>query len=310
MKVLITGATGFLGVPLVARLADAGHTVRAVVRATSRTDLIEGLGAECVVADLHDGEALRGATEGVDAVVHAAGGGRNRSRAQIYADNRDTTATLIEACRGRSLRRFVHISSLAATGPSRDGAAPVERAPTSHYGRSKAAAEDVVLAAKDAFPVTVLRPCAVYGPGDSAMVPVFRMADRGWLVLPGPARGTAFVHRDDCVSAIVAALEVDHPSGRAYGVAERVVRNDELPTLIARAVGRNPRVVKVPGPVLKTIGLVWDKAADLAQPYWICESAALRDELGWSPSIPIEHGFAQTMAWYREEGWIQGPGRS
>ncbi len=256
------------------------------------------------MASLSDGSGLPELLDGVDAVVHAAGGGRDRSKAQMYADNRDTTKVVLEACAGRALKRFVHISSLAAIGPSRDGAAPAERSPTSHYGKSKAAAEDIVLAAADSMPVTVLRPCAVYGPGDGAMAPLFKWADKGWLFLPGPGRGTAFVHVFDCVAAIVAALEVDHPSGRIYGVAERVVRNDELPVLFERACGAKPKVVKVPGFLLSTVGLVWDKAADLAQPYWICESAGLRDELGWSPQIPIEHGFAETMAWYREEGWV------
>jgi nucleoside-diphosphate-sugar epimerase len=303
MRVLITGATGFLGSRLVARLTEGGHDVRAVVRATSRTETIGGLGAECRVASLSTGQGLDKVIEGVDIVVHAAGGGRNRSKAQMYADNRDTTKTLLAACEGSDIKRFVHISSLAAAGPSKDGAAPHERAPTSHYGRSKAEAEDAVLAA-ESFPVTVLRPCAVYGPGDAAMAPLFRMASKGWLLLPGPGKGTAFVHVHDCVSAIVAAIEQDHPSGRVYGVAERVVRNEELPDIMERAAGSRPRVVKIPGPLLKTMGLVWDKAADLAQPYWICESAGIRDDLGWSPSIPIEHGFVQTMAWYREEGWV------
>lgn len=304
MRVLITGATGFLGTRLVARLLDAGHDVRATVRATSRTETIEGLGAECAVASLHTGEGLAESLQDVDVVVHAAGGGRDRSRATTYADNRDTTLTLLAACADRPLRRFVLVSSLAALGPSRDGAAPAERAPTSHYGRAKAEAEDAVLAQAEAMPVTVLRPCAVYGPGGDAMVPVFRMAARGWLVLPGPNRGTAFVHVADCVSALMAVIEQDHPSGRVYGVTERVVRAEELPAILGRAVGRVPRVVRIPGPALRAMGLFWDKAADLAQPWWVGESAALRDDFDWSPGIPVEHGFAETMAWYREEGWI------
>jgi dihydroflavonol-4-reductase len=306
MRVLITGATGFLGTRLVARLVDAGHEVRAVVRPSSSTELIAGLGADCAVASLATGEGLPAALEGVDVVVHAAGGGRDRSRAQLYADNRDTTRTLLDACRGRDLRRFVHVSSLAAAGPSQDGAIGPERAPTSHYGRAKAAAEDAVLAAQDDLPVTVVRPCAVYGPGDVALAPLFRWAHKGWLVLPGGTGGVAFVHVHDCVSALLATIEQDHPSGRTYGVAERVVLREELPELMVQASGREARVVRIPGPLLKAAGAVWDKAADLAQPWWVCESAGLRDDFGWSPQIPIEHGFAQTMAWYREEGWVPG----
>ena len=304
MRVLITGATGFLGTRLVARSIDAGHHVRAVVRPTSHTETIVELGAECAVASLESGDGLADALQDVDVVVHAAGGGRNRSRAQIYADNRDSTTTLLKAVADLPLRRFVHVSSLAAVGPSRDGAVLPERAPTSHYGRAKAAAEDAVLAMAEVLPVTVLRPCAVYGPGGAAMAPLFRMADRGWLLLPGSNRGTAFVHVHDCVSALMAVIERDHPSGRTYGVAERVVGSDELPAILSRAAGRSLRVVRVPGPALRALGLVWDRVADLAQPWWVIESAGLREDFGWSPDIPVEHGFAQTMAWYREEGLI------
>ena len=91
VRVLITGATGFLGTRLVARSIEAGHDVRALVRATSRTETVAGLGAECAVASLSTGEGLSDALKDVDVVVHAAGGGRNRSKAQIYADNRDST---------------------------------------------------------------------------------------------------------------------------------------------------------------------------------------------------------------------------
>ncbi len=304
MRVLITGATGFLGTRLVARLIDAGHEVCAVVRASSRTELIAGLGADCRVASLVTGEGLAHALRDVDVVVHAAGGGRNRTTAQMYADNRDTTQCLLDACAGLPLKRFVHVSSLAATGPSQDGAAPADRAPTSHYGRSKAAAEDAVLAVAEQLPVTILRPCAVYGPGDVAMAPLFKLAGKGWLLLPGPGQGTAFVHVQDCISALMATIEQDHPSGRVYGVAERTVRNVELPEIMATATGSTLRVVRIPGLLLRFLGLFWDKAADLSQPWWICESAGLRDDFGWEPQVPVEVGFVETMAWYREEGWV------
>ena len=151
MKVLITGATGFLGTPLAAALRGDGVQVRALVRATSQTEGLTRLGVECVVGSLDPPENLDVAVAGMDVVVHAAGGGRGRSPEQTCADNRDTTRNLLAAAR-RVAKRFVLGSSLAAHGPSDDGQArgsSAPRAPTSHCGRSKAQAEELVLAARD-----------------------------------------------------------------------------------------------------------------------------------------------------------------
>ena len=168
MKILLTGATGFLGTRVAVQLRDAGHDVRALVRKTSDTRALVAMGAELAMGALDRGEGIDAAARGVDAVVHLAGGGKVRTIAEMYAGNLGTTEHLLRAwdASGASPRgaRFVLVSSLAAHGPSDDGAPrdPDEAPrPRSHYGKSKAAAEAAVLARQHDFPVTIVRPPVV-----------------------------------------------------------------------------------------------------------------------------------------------------
>ena len=326
MRVLVTGAAGFLGVALIDRLKRDGADPIAMVRASSRTSALEQRGVPTRVADLTSGEGVAAAVADVDAVVHAAGGGHVLDVASIHANNTGTTRTLLEAIAtsNPNLKRFVLVSSLAAHGPSPDGAPRDPGSPPTpitHYGRAKAAAEAVTLDHKERFPVTIVRPPSVYGPGDWRMLPLYRAAARGWIPLPGPSRSASMIHVRDCVAALSAAATTPHPSGRIYFVEDGTPQaTDAMARRIGRAVGRDRvRVVRIPAAVLRIVGalsegvgrlrrrpvlLHRDKVRDLLQPHWVCDAASLRADLGWRPEVTFEDGVQETAASYRAEGLL------
>src|SRR5690606_11054623 len=147
-RVLVTGATGFLGGALLRGLQTAGYRVRALVRRTSDTQTLDAMGVERVVGDFGDPDSLDAAIDNVDAVIHAAGGGRAVEQADFNRNNLDTTVALLDAVlrRDTPIERFVFVSSQTAQGPSSQ-ARPVDNpspAPVSRYGRAKRAAERVL----------------------------------------------------------------------------------------------------------------------------------------------------------------------
>jgi len=329
MKILVTGATGFLGTRIVDLLREGGHDVRALVRATSDTRALAARGVELALGSLEKGEGVREAARGgVDCVIHAAGGGKVRTVAEIYASNTDTTKELLRAWddSGAASRgaRFVLVSSLAAHGPSDDGEPREPEAPNnprSHYGKSKALAEEAVLARSADFPVTIVRPPGVYGPGDTRMRALFRIAARrGFLPMVGHGHTASWVYVDDCARAIVLGATKETPSARRYFVEDgHVYGEDELARCIGAAVGRKLKVVHLPPWVLAAVGALSeayshvvrratpihrDKMRDVVQAHWVCSAARTREELGWEPQVMLAEGTRRAAESYRAEGQL------
>lgn len=301
-------------------LRAAGHDLRVWARASSD---VSGLGGVDVArGSLHDEDALANAMAGCDAVLHAAGGGKVLRIAEVYRDNADTTATLVRAAERAGVTRFVLVSSLAAGG---GGARPrVESdlpAPASHYGKSKLAAEAHALMARERMQVIILRPPAVYGPGDTRMVPLFQAATRGLMPMVEPSGSLSLVYGPDCADALVRALHANVPSGRVYYVADgEPYMRREFARLIGEAVGRRVRVLPVPTTAVvlagaaneawgrlreRSVVLSRDKVADIRVPHQTCDASRIRDELGWRPSLRFDRGARVTAEAYREAGWLR-----
>jgi len=329
MKVLVTGASGFLGSHVAERLSARGDRVRALVRKTSNTKFLRRLAnVELFEGSVEQSERLREAVVGVDAIVHAAGIVKARTVDEFFAVNVGGTSNLVQAARtavnGHQLKRFVYVSSLEACGPSSDGA-PVkvdQEMPVTSYGRSKLSAEKVVLAVKDQLRSTILRPGAIYGPRDSEIFEAFRSIQRG--LLPLVAGGTAkgmWIYATDCADACIRAIDAEVPSGRAYFVddgcgpleASRVLADAE------RALGRRALVrVNLPVPMLLTVArglevfgrftnrpiMLTREKANMLLHDWVCSSEETRRELEWEPKVPWGEGVAQAVRWYRDNGWL------
>jgi nucleoside-diphosphate-sugar epimerase len=218
--------------------------------------------------------------------------------------------------------RFVLVSSLAVTGPSRPGHAVDEAAgpaPVTAYGRSKRAGETAVFEA--GVPYTVVRPPAVYGPRDRAFLPLFRAARRGLVPLLGDGgQELTLVHVRDLVSALLAVATSAAATGRIYHAGHPVpVTQRAFAEAVGRAVGRSVRCFRLPAPLVRALlGMTGtaaralgrtplldgDKSNELLAPAWTCSSEALRRDTGWIAEVPLEAGLVETARWYREAAWL------
>lgn len=324
MRVFVTGGTGFIGAHVVAALRACGHAVTCLVRDARKAAAVFGADVPALVpGDLGAGVALRRGVAAADAVVHLAGLTAARSRADLFAVNAEGAAAVVAAVRaaGGTVHRFVHVSSLAAAGPSRTGAGSsgggVDR-PVSDYGRSKLAGEESVRGLELAW--TILRPPAVYGPGDREFLRLFRIAARGIAPLFGDgSQRLSLVFAADLAAAIVDCLASDHPSGIHYPAHAEPTTSRALVTAIAAALDRRVRVLAIPRglvrPALALSGsaarltgratlLTADKANELLADAWTCSPATLERAIGWCARTDLLTGLRTTAAWYRTAGWL------
>lgn len=323
---LVTGGTGFVGSHLVERLTELGARVRCLVRRTSSLRYLpQSELVELAYGDLASGTGLDDALEGVQTVFHLGGATKANSSAEFYRSNLEGTENLLHACEKRMPRRFIHVSSLAAIGPAPDARPLPEDAephPLTHYGKSKLAAERAVRASVVASQAVILRPPVVYGPRDTDVYHVFRAASKGLLLRIGREEPrVSIIYVKDLVEALLAAAASDCAPGRTYFVANpepvswtefggtaaalmgRRIRNFALPTAAAQAVGLfaevGARLRGKPGIISR------EKVAEARCRFWICDTSRARQELGFSPRHSLRDGMSETLAWYKNAGWLK-----
>jgi nucleoside-diphosphate-sugar epimerase len=316
--VSLTGATGFLGRHIAEAFDSRGWTVRAVVRPGSPKAL--PLGVERREADLLNVAALGAACDGSAVVVHAAGLVRARHPDDFEAVNVHGVRAVVEAANSAGAR-LVHLSSLAAVGPGttdRPAREDDPPKPVNAYGRSKLAGERVV---RDLarVPWIVLRPSAVYGPGDRGFLPLVRLASRGLFPLAAP--GTmpfTLIYIDDVARAVVNAAE-GAVSGGAFFIGHAEPQTTEaLLRAIAGQLGRRYRPLRLPTPVVRAMGSLGDavwalggrppldsaRVSEFTAAGFVCDVSRARERLGFSAAVDLPDGLARTVRWYRERGWI------
>ena len=251
--VAVTGATGFIGRHLTASLIGRGVTVRAIVRPGSRST--DPPGATIVRAPL-EARALADAFAGVDAVVHLAGV-VSAVDAETYAAINAGGTRAVAAAADAAGARLVHISSLAAAGPAHASTPRGEDdvpAPLTPYGRSKLDSERALLAVPS-LRWTVLRPGVVYGPGDRAVLPLFKLAAGPVAPVVGrPGAAYTFVYISDVVRAIEAALEGPSAGGTFFVGHPQPVTARGLLETIQKTIGRRGALVAVPMPIIARCG--------------------------------------------------------
>jgi len=322
MKVLVTGATGFVGGHLAEALRRRGDEVTALARSASKAAALAPLGVRVVPGDLHDRAALQRAAEGQDVVYHVAGVVAARSEADFMVANRDGTRNLVEALGQMGTGRLVLVSSMAAIGPTikgrplRGDEAP---RPVTAYGRSKLAAEQAVTAS--ALPWTIVRPPMVYGPRDQEVLKVFRLARFGVApVLGDGSQELSAVHGGDLAEGLIAAGTTVAAAGRAYYACHpEVFTGADMARAVGRAMGKSPAVIRIPATIGRgvlmlteaaarltghTTILTADKANEFFQPAWTADPGPLMRDTGWKAAHDLRSGLEETYRWYRTAGWL------
>ena len=322
MKAFVTGGTGFVGAHLVQALRARGDQVTCLVRNAAKAQALGWTDVRLVRGDLDDAAALRDGCAGAEVIYHVAGRISARDLDEFMRANRDGTANVLEAAGQGPPRRFVLVSSLAAAGPTAPGQ-PIDEtrppSPVTPYGQSKLAAELLVRAMAGSW--TIVRPPTVYGEWDREVLKVFKLARAGLAPVFGDgSQELSVIYAGDLAAALVAAATAPATARRVYYAAHPdVTTSRELVRAIGRAVGRQPRIVPLPGPLARallwTIGsiahlagratlLSSDKAAEFLAPAWTCRPDALARDAGWRAETDLETGLRRTAAWYRKEGWL------
>jgi dihydroflavonol-4-reductase len=328
MRVLVTGATGFVGSAVTRALEQSGAQVRVLTRAASDRRNLQGLAAQIAVGDLTDRASLDRALRDCTALYHVAADYRLGARepAQLYRNNVDGTRNILDAARDAGVERMVYTSSVATIGLPPDGSPGEEETPVAltdmigHYKRSKYLAEELVRdAARSGFPVVIVNPSTPIGPGDVKPTPT------GQIVLDAacgrtPAyvdTGLNVVHVDDVAAGHLLAFQRGR-AGERYILGGEDMTLREILVMIAELVGRKPPRIRLPHAALIPIAFFAEAFAKvcggttritiesvrMSRKRMFFSSAKATRELGYN-SRPALAAFEDALAWFRERGLLR-----
>ena len=301
LKLAVTGGTGFVGSHLIDAALAAGHKVAALTRRPQPAR--DGL--HWVAGDLANNAALADVAQGADALIHVAGVLNAPDEVAFETGNVTGTEAALEAAKTVGVRRFVFVSSLAAREPQ-----------LSMYGGSKARAEGIV--GQSGLDWSIVRPPAVYGPGDRETLELFKMAKLGVMLMPPEGR-LSLIHADDLARLLLALAEpgahvgltIEPDDGHPGGWTHK-----SFAAALGQAVGKSPLVLSAPSAVLHLAAradrilrgarakLTPDRAAYFSHRDWLVDPAKAAPANLWSPQVATQQGLAETAGWYRREGWL------
>jgi nucleoside-diphosphate-sugar epimerase len=281
---------------------------------------------ESARGDFDDPGSLEKAVTGVDYVYHVAGVTKAKTAEEYFRGNHLATANILAATEAVNpkLRRFVHVSSQTVVGPS-GGGIPVDEStplhPITTYGRSKMEAEKECLKYAGRLPITIARPPAVYGQRDTDVFEFFNTMKKGLQPMVGFGdKYVSLIHVTDLVRGIIMAGEHQAAIGQTYFISSSRFYNwKEVGDITARIMGKRALRIRIPewgvyavAAVAELAGLFskkptllnFEKARDMVQDAWTCDASKARRDVGFEQQIQLEEGIRETVAWYKQEGWL------
>ncbi len=337
-KILLTGATGFIGTHLAKSLIEKDERVRCLVRKSSpeaALDFLSGLGAELVYGDLTVRGSLSPVVEGISRVFHLGGGGTvNTSKERCYQINADGTRNLLDTCVEQgNIEKFVHVSTCGVMGNIKNP--PADEAFPGHpdevtYSRAKAEAEKIALSYADRLPVTVIRFPGVYGPpliqgeptrigGVTPMQVILSMVkQRRWWYIGNGQTLTHWIHVDDVVRGLELAAEKGK-AGEVYILADHQwMTMEKMIEIAARTMNIGSPRRHIPVPVARLVAALFEfrarlfggtplLSAEVINAFLVNRAfdiSKAQHELGYEPKISLEEGMKETVKWYEANGYL------
>jgi nucleoside-diphosphate-sugar epimerase len=304
LTVALTGGTGFIGRAVIRRLLQERVRIRALVRPSSISSCFEASGLSWICGELVSDESLRRLLDGASVVIHCAGSVRGAAEADFVPVNVSAVEKIVQVVRDSTdPRRFLLISSLAARTPE-----------LSPYAASKRRGEEVLRSTAQGIDWTILRPPAVYGPGDRELLPLLQWMQRGLLFVPGGGSGRfSMIFIADLTEAILTWLKGGAGTGGCFelhdgktggycweevretaaDLYQRAVHRIDIPRgLLETAAQLNAAAARVMGyrPML-TPG----KVRELCHDNWVCDNADFSSATGWQPGVELREGLLRTL---------------
>ena len=325
---LVTGATGFTGSVLIKKLCECGIRVRAIARASSKREALQALPIEWVEGNVYDPETVERAVTGVDYIFHVAAAYReagisDETYRKVHVDSTQLLARA--ALKNPTFQRFLHVSTVGVHGhienpPANEG---YPFSPGDIYQQTKAEAELWLrdFAPKHGLPFTVIRPAAIYGPGDRRLLKIFKMAT--WPVFPvlGRSRGQLYhlIHVEDLAGIFIQAALHPKAQGEVFigGDASALALAD-IVGIISAEYGRQARMLRIPAwpffwlaalceTVCRPFGIsppIYKRRVAFFTKDRSFDTSKLRTQLDFHYSRTTEQGLRETARWYRDNGWV------
>ena len=323
---LVTGANGFVGSHLVDQLLSQGLRVRCLVRKSSNLKWLDEKNVEFFDSGLFDKDGLRKAFKDVNYIYHVAGVVKSKTKEGYFRGNVETTKNLLEVAleNASTVKRFLVVSSQTVSGPSLEGKPVNEESecePITTYGRSKLEEERLVLSYKDKLPITICRAPAVYGERDTEIFIYFQTFSKGLTTTIGFNRKElSLIHAIDLAEGFYLASMSEKAKGEIYFISsEKFYTWQEINSITSKILNKKPIIVKVPHFLVYTIAAVAqffamfsskpatlniEKAKDITQQYWTCDTSKAMRDFGYKQKISIEEGIKRTCDWYKQMKWI------
>ncbi|MBC8285417.1 MAG: NAD(P)-dependent oxidoreductase [Nitrospinae bacterium] len=325
-KALVTGANGFIGSHLVDSLLSSGCEVHCLVRKTSNLRWLQSKEVQLHFVDLGDSNFKIPTLHEINYIFHCAGLTKAKNREEYFDINARVCSTLYEQCLefNESIKGIVHLSSLAAAGPSEGGVQINEDSPlnpVTYYGKSKRAGEEIAQKYSEVLPIMILRPPVVYGPREENLYTFFKLIKKGWALQIGETpKKLSLIYVADLIRAMIKACGTSSSRENNYFVTDGEIYSwEDIAKNAENKMNVSARVLKMPEGILSPIAIIFELLAmfsskpalfdrqrmvDIRQSCWTASPERFFRDFDFKPEFDLATGLAYTLDWYEQQKWL------